>query len=192
MKSVKSLVCGLCSTAMLSFAAVVPASAQTVVQVSDALVAFTDTVVPGAAILTRNPDGVEVSLQLTGLDKKSGYTAWWIVFNNPENCIAPCTGDDLGIPEVNGHVFYATGYVTGTDGTAQVHASLRAGPAPEGIDIATQNPEPGLFNPLTAEIHMIAARSHGKLEAGLAAMQIGTLGGNCPCADQQAVVFPAP
>lgn len=193
MRSRKWLFSGLCSAAMLSFVAAIPAHAQSVVQAVDAQKAFTDIALPGAAILTRHPEGVDVSLQLTGLDKKSGYTAWWVIFNNPENCIiAPCALEDLGNPAVNGHIFFATGYVTGTDGIAQVHTSLRAGPVPEGIDVATENPDPGLVNPLTAEIHLIAARSHGKLKAGRTAMQIGNLVANCPCEDQQAVVFLAP
>ncbi len=154
----------------------------------------------GAGILTRSKKGVAVSLHMTGLQPLGAYTAWWIVFNEPDDCTDPCGLDDLiaGI----GQGFYATGYVAGAGGSANAYASLPEGPIPEGADRLSTffgfDPatETGLKDSFDAEIHLIAARSHGEVQAGLAADQIGSFDGNCggppdfpDCADLQAVAF---
>lgn len=154
---------------------------------------------PGAAILTRTSSGVEVSLHFTGLDAYAAYTAWWVVFNNPSKCTIPCGPDDVGAGV--GQVFHATGYVTGDDGVVNVSAHLARGAIPIGADRRSQfmlgaSPagETGLQQPYKAEIHLVAARSHGPLINGAVAGQIGSFAGSCVanggCVDQQAVMFP--
>ena len=134
-----------------------------------------------------------MEIRTTRLDRKAGYTAWWVIFNNPDACDADgCGLNDLGTAEVAASIFYAAGFVTGTDGTANVTAHLEAGVLAEGIDHFFG---PGLTaeNGLEAEIHAIV-RSHGALIAGLVADQIGSFAGACdlnPCEDQQAVAFQA-
>jgi hypothetical protein len=146
--------------------------------------------IDGAATLTRTEDAVRMEIRTADLDKKAGYTTWWVIFNNPENCVDGCGMDDLGNPQVAASIFYAGGFITGTDGAANVTAHLEAGVLAEGIDHFFG---PGLAagNGLEAECHAIV-RSHGLLIAGLVADQIGTIGGACdvnPCEDQQAIVF---
>ena len=103
---------------------------------------------------------------------------------------ADCGLNDLGVPEVNSSVFYAAGFVTGRDGTANVDARLNAGALPVGIDVLV----PGELMPgngFGAEVHMIV-RSHGAIITGEADVQVGTFNGACDiniCEDQQAVIF---
>lgn len=153
--------------------------------------------IAGAGTLIRTEDAVTVRLAMTGLDKKAGYTIWWIIFNNPDECSDPCGLDDLDDLDVEPGVFYAAGFITGTDGTANVVAHLESGDLTEGID-ELLGTEQGLEeeNGLGAEIHLIV-RSHGKLVVGAVDSQIGTFAGECgaeeddfpDCEDQQAIAF---
>lgn len=148
------------------------------------------TPLPGAATLVRTENEVWVTISTSELDKKAGYTVWWVVFNNPEECDGACDGSDLGTPEVNGSVLYAAGFVTGTDGTGHATAHLTGGDIPVGADVLVGN---GLAedNGFDAEIHMVV-QSHGKLISGSVAEQIGSFNGACDvntCEDQQAAVF---
>ncbi len=171
-----------------------------VIQSSDMFAAgVPGTPIASAGILTRDRKGVQVSLHMTGLEPGAGYTAWWIVFNKPDDCVEGCGFDDLfsGV----GQGFYSTGYIAGADGTANAYASLSEGRIPDGADRLSSffplDPasETGLKNSFKAEIHLIAARTHGPLIPGLVAAQIGTFDGACDiqtCQDQQVVVFGAP
>jgi len=38
----------------------------------------------GAGTMIRSADGVSATFSLSGLDKKAAYTAWWIIWNDPE------------------------------------------------------------------------------------------------------------
>jgi len=149
--------------------------------------------VDGGGTLTRTEDSLRMEICTTGLDKKAGYTTWWVIFNYPDECDQDgCGLNDLGNPAVGASVFYAAGFVTGTDGSANVTAHLEAGVLAEGIDVLILGPG-GLAagNGLAAEAHLIV-RSHGALIAGLVADQIGTFNGACDlnsCEDQQALVF---
>lgn len=143
--------------------------------------------VGGAATLIRTNNGVRARIATSGLDQNAAYTVWWIVWNNPSLCSAPCGPDDLGI--AGNSVFYAAGFVTGSDGTANVTADAEAGELPAGIDVLI----PGGLQPgrgLRAEIHMVV-RSHGPITPGSVATQIGSFDAACAvCSDQQAVAFP--
>lgn len=148
--------------------------------------------IAGGGTLLRTEDAVTVRLGMTGLDKKAGYTIWWIIFNNPDECSDPCDLDDLDKPEVQPGVFYAAGFITGSDGTANVVAHLESGDLTAGIDELLGTGQ-GLEeeNGLGAEIHLIV-RSHGKLLVGAVDTQIGTFDGACDvrtCEDQQAIAF---
>jgi hypothetical protein len=140
-----------------------------------------------AGTLTRSADSVTASLSLSGQDKKSSYTTWWVVWNDPSQCGVACDLEDLGVP--GNSVFYATGFVTGTDGTANVLAHLDAGSLRDGIDVLIPG---GLDagNGLAAEIHMIV-QSHGKTLEGSVSDQIGHFLGACnpDCEDQIAIAF---
>lgn len=152
---------------------------------------------PSAVELRRSPSGVELSARLTGLSPNGAYSAWWVIFNRPQNCTAPCGMDDIGAGV--GQVFNATGYMSDASGVANPVASLARGPIPFGVDRRSQsnpalNPasEVGLRQPFAAEIHVIVARHHGPAVTGRAAEQTTSFLGGCDvftCADQQAAVF---
>ena len=149
----------------------------------------------GAATLMRTRNEIQAQVRASGLDPEAAYTIWWVVFNNPKACATmPCGSADLRNPDVRGANFYATGFVTGTDGTANVDARLAAGRLPNGVDFIDfgtgVHPQLRRGNGLRAEIHMVL-RTHGPAVPGLVAEQISTGEfGNCPmCANQQAAVF---
>jgi hypothetical protein len=143
----------------------------------------------GAGTLTRTKRSVTARLYASGLDMEAAYTVWWVVWNDPSECAGtPCGLGDLGGP--GNSVFYATGFVTGADGTANVSAHVNAGSLRDGIDVLIPG---GLDagNGFDAEIHMII-RSHGGILAGLVSGQIGSFSGSCDinvCEDQQAIAF---
>ncbi len=100
--------------------------------------------------------------------------------------------DDLDNPATGASVFYAAGFVTGSDGTANISAHLDADALPRGIDVLLGN---GLMpgNVFGAEIHLLI-RSHGSLIPWRVAQKIGSVDGACDvnvCAEQQAVGFNA-
>lgn len=158
-------------------------------QTSDIVDFATGGPVAGAATLLRTRDSLSARIATSGLDTDAAYTVWWVLWNDPSLCTTtPCGEADLGIP--GNSVFYATGFVTGMDGTGNATAYLEAGRLPEGIEMLILGGlRPG--KGLQAEAHMVI-RSHGSLIPGSVADQIGTFAGGCAvnvCEDQQAVVF---
>jgi hypothetical protein len=154
----------------------------------------------GAGTMVRSADAVWATLSASGLDKKAAYTGWWIIFNNPEECIdgaGYCGPDDLDPSDSNGvgsSIFYALGFTTGTDGTVNLSTQITAGEIPVG---AQHFWGPGLAagNSFDAEIHLLF-RSHWKTLPGEAADQISDVDGACDatehgCSDQMAVQFNA-
>ena len=166
----------------------------------------------GEARLVRFENGVTMMISTNGLTEGDVYTAWWVVFNEPENCSdGVCGEDDIfvvedgiiprddagnramnfdGIGTANIAVIHASGqYVD--DGSLAVSASLGEGDVP-GILFG-----PGLLDAEIAEIHLVL-RSHGPADAELFADQISTFGGGCepmdalPCDDQQFAMFLPP
>ena len=167
------------------------ANAQSQIQFSNMHDFETGNDIAGAGSLTRTTDQLWANLALSGLDKKSAYTVWWVVFNSPGDCAAlPCGLGDLETPAVAASILRAGGFGTGTDGTANVSVHLNA------LDIV--EPSPVLFGPalipgngLAAEVHLIV-RSHAKYVVGRVDEQIGSVGGACDvndCEDQQAIIF---
>ena len=152
--------------------------------------------VDGGGTLTRTEDAIQVQIAMAGLDKDSAYTMWWIVFNNPAACLGTCGSDDFGNEIVEAGAFYAAGFVTGTDGSANISARLDAGDLPDGLDslLATrQGLNPG--NGHDAEIHLVM-RTHGRTVVGAVGEQVGTFGGECEpmpgfdgCQNQRAIIF---
>ena len=143
----------------------------------------------GGGYLTRTEDQASARLSLSGLDKKAAYTLWFVVFNSPGDCAAiPCSLGDLGSADAS--ILWAGGFVTGTDGTANVTVHLDSSDIPVGTDVLLGTGlNPG--NGFDAEIHLIV-RTHGKTIVGSVDSQIGSFAGQCDvndCADQQAVIF---
>lgn len=173
----------------------------------------------GAGLLWRTRQAIWASLSPSGLDPVHGYTVWWVIFNNPENCqdAAPtvpgsplCGLGDLGEPSVDPAVFYAGGFISGpdvngsgfADGSPNAAFHLAAGDVAEGIDILIEGQTQGgnglnRGNGFGAEVHMII-RSHQPISDGSVDEQIGTFAGLCgdapdflECEDRQAVAFTA-
>jgi hypothetical protein len=147
--------------------------------------------VAGAGTLTRTKKLVTAGIFTTGLDPSAAYTIWWIVWNDPSACVGGCGEDDLEI--AGNSIFYAGGFVTGEDGSANVIVQMTPGVLNRGIEVFAGK---GLDKKkvFKAEIHLII-RSHGPLIKGLVDLQIGTFDGGCgmevpdPCHDHQAVAF---
>ena len=147
--------------------------------------------VAGAATLTRTLESATARIYTSGLDKKAAYTIWWVVWNDPAECIGGVCGDgddDFGV--TGNSVFYAGGFVTGTDGTANVSVHVEAGDLADGIDVLIPG---GLeaSHGFLAEIHVVI-RTHGKTIVGMVDLQIGSFNGACPpntCTDTQAAAF---
>lgn len=141
--------------------------------------------------------------QCAGLGQKGRVHGVLVVFNNPGECVGdPCGLGDLFEGDVDGSVFYATGFVTGTDGTANVTAHLPSGEIADGVDVVVgiggilavteEEPELGAGNGLLAEVHVIL-RTHSATIEGLVNEQIGGFLGACDqtfCEDQHFFVFP--
>ena len=147
--------------------------------------------VAGAATLTRTEDSVTARIYASGLDTGAAYTIWWVVWNDPTQCAGGPGGCALGDLGVTGNsVFYAGGFVTGADGTANVSVTVVADDLAAGIDVLLGN---GLDeeNGFGAEMHLVL-RTHGNIIAGMADLQIGSFNGGCPpntCTDTLAAVF---
>jgi hypothetical protein len=142
----------------------------------------------GAGRIVRTEDAVSAYLSMGDLDARAAYTVWWVVWNNPGDCVDGCGLDDIGLASI----FYATGFVTGPSGTANASAHLEAGDYTDGIEVLLDNGGLALGNGLGAELHMIV-RTHGRVIRGRVAEMISTVGGACDvnlCDDQQAIAFP--
>jgi len=157
----------------------------------------TGEVLAGAGTMIRSEDEVWATFSLSGLDKKAAYTAWWIVFNNPDECVngaGHCGPNDLGPGPAGSSIFYALGFTTGTDGTANLSTHVTAGETPYGQQKFFGD---GLAagNGFDAEMHILF-RSHWKTIPGEAAAQISDVDGACGatehgCSDQVALQFNA-
>lgn len=146
--------------------------------------------VAGAGTLTRTKKLVTAGIFTTDLDPSAAYTIWWIVWNDPSACVGGCGEDDLEI--AGNSIFYAGGFVTGADGSANVNVQMTPGVVNKGIELFAGK---GLDKKkvFKAEIHLII-RSHGSLIPSMVDVQIGTFDGGCditpdPCHDHQAVAF---
>jgi hypothetical protein len=143
---------------------------------------------PGAGTLIRTKQSIHARFALGGLDPDAAYTMWWVIWNDPSVCVAnPCGLPDLGAP--GNSVFYATGFVTGADGTANVSTDVNTGALPDGLHVIIPG---GLAsgNGFGAEIHALV-QSHGGIDPGNVATQISIDGGACNlvCAIQQGIMF---
>lgn len=133
-----------------------------------------------SSLATSNAGG-KVTLQTTDLATGHTVTIWWVIFNEPQNCIhspAPglaCGPGDLppfgGDPSVVSSVVYAAGHVVGGSGNATFSGRLATGDASDALW------GPGLTKPTTAEIHFVV-HDHGMLTPNQRAEGIHNFG---PC-----------
>jgi hypothetical protein len=155
--------------------------------------------VKGGGILLRSKDAVEARLSTMGLDAKTAYTVWWVIFNKPSKCSEECGEDDFypyGIEQAEISVVYANGFVTGANGVANVTAHLNAGKVPAGWGVIfgwKDDKKSGLKkgNGNKAELHMVV-RTHGLAEVGNVGFRTSNVEDDCDedrCSDQQFIVF---
>jgi hypothetical protein len=118
--------------------------------------------VPGASsTLVRTANGIDISLQTSGLPADHAVTLWALIFNNPSMCGSGGCDEsrgDLGIPGVQGSVQHVAGHVVGS--TSTFAGRLVVGDAADAFF------GPGLLNPFGAEIHLIV-RDHGVASADI-------------------------
>ena len=139
----------------------------------------------GGGTLNRDDDSIHLRVSAAGLDKKSTYSAWFIIFNNPEACGGesaplPCMGPDLGNPDVGGAVINAGGFVTGTDGTGYFSGELEEEDIPGGACCFGY-----LGDSMKAEVHIVL-QTHSKHDIGAVSSQMSVPDG----VDQLFLVFP--
>ncbi len=150
----------------------------------------------GVSLLTRDSDAGQVSVKInaTHLMRGAAYTYWWVVFNNPDNCLAPACGEaDLfnpdGTPNVDQinavgiSVLGGNGEVANRGGRATFTGTLLEGDAGDHDVVIGPG---GMFDfpwlledATTAEIHIVL-RNHGPALSGAALeAQLTTFGANC-------------
>jgi len=160
------------------------AAADGAFQASDVHIFLTDTPIAGAATLTRDDDSIETRGALSKIEKKAVYSVWWIIFNNP----AGCSGEGEGVcgladvfPDgpADAAVRNASGFISGTDGTAYFVGELEEGEPPAGLPGFGQ-----LNDPMGAEVHLVI-QSHGTPVPGTVAFEMTHPTGT----DLYAVVF---
>ncbi len=118
-------------------------------------------VVPGASsTFVRTPNGINVTLQTTGLPEGHAFTMWALIFNDPTACNAGGCHEskgDLDIAAVQGSVYRVAGHIVGEP--ASFGGQIKLG------DAENARRGPGLLDPYGAEIHLIV-RDHGVAGTG--------------------------
>ena len=157
-------------TALAMAAFQTPAAKAAEISMSDVL-DFVNFDVQGSSILIRNPGGLTASLSASsGIESGAAVTLWFVVFNEPEDCISEdpdnpgvtiCSGEDVFVdPEpAQVAVIYGTGHVVGNGGQAHFSASLDEGDT-SGAVFTNFYPQDQLLDSEAAEIHLVV-RTHG-------------------------------
>lgn len=164
------------------------------------------------AALARMGGGLHVTVNTVGLMAGHAVTAWFVVFNNPENCSdGECGENDIfnfdsagdfvlnadgsppmnmaGIGAANISVHRADGLIIDVDGSAQFMGSLVVGDVSEVVFGG------GLVDAHVAEVHIVL-RDHGAAIPSSNNEMTNSLNGGCsgtwpnePCTDLQFAVF---
>lgn len=141
-------------------------------QASDIILFSNGDPIAGGATMTRDDDSVHVRAALSHIKKKSVYSVWWIIFNNPAGCAdggpGVCGESDVypGGP-ADAAVINAAGFITGKDRTGYFVADLEVGVPPA----STVAPFGQLNDSMGAEIHMVI-QSHGRPVPGSVAFEM--------------------
>jgi len=139
--------------------------------------------VPGASsTLVRTKDAITMTIHTSELDPGAAYTVWWIIFNNPDNCVGGCGPDDLMRAGVDGSVLWATAHVIGNNGVGNFAAHLEEDNPPGFVIFG-----PGLQDAEGAEAHFFV-RTHGQPIPSQIVEQRTIPNGGCPpntCDNQQ-------
>ncbi len=135
-----------------------------------------------SSTLVRTNNGITMTIHTSELEEGAAYTCWWVIFNNPENCVGGCDQDDLFRAGVNASVLWATGHVIGNNGVGNFAANLGEG-KPKGQVLLG----PGLQDAEGAEAHFFV-RTHGQPIPSQIVAQRTIPNGGCPpntCDNQQ-------
>jgi hypothetical protein len=142
----------------------------------------TGIVLSGTSTLVRNDNGVSMTIRANDLLSNHAYTAWFVAFNDPAQCIGGCGVDDIlanrGVPAVR----FGGGHLVGASGQANIGGHLAAGNT--GGPACAAGPSlgacgPGLLEPRTAIIHLVL-RTHGPAIPGLINEHTSSFNGGCP------------
>jgi hypothetical protein len=164
------------------------------------------------ATLGRLDGGVHITVDTVGLTPGHAVTAWFVVFNNSENCSdGECGENDIfnldgdgafisnadgsppmnmdGIGASNISVHRADGLIIDVEGTAQFLGGLVVGDMSEAVFGG------GLVDANAAEVHIVL-RDHAAAIPGSTNAMVNSLSGGCadewpnePCEDVQFAVF---
>ena len=158
----------------------------------------------GSSRLLRSKKEISMTISTTGLTGGNAHSIWWILFNSPENCVAPNECDEADVPvafgggadaahvaEVEFSAVNATGGVVDPDGYGNFSASLNEGAPPAGVQVLIGS---GLKDAQNTEVHLLV-RMHDTATAGMVGDQISMVNGGCPvsgCVNVQASIHRAP
>jgi len=137
----------------------------------------------GGGTLNRSANSIQVRVAATGLEATAVYSAWFVIFNAPENCAGGpgnCAGPDVGNPATKAGVRNAGGFITGADGSGYFTGSMSTGAAPAGMAGFGR-----LMNGLNAEIHIVL-QTHGAPAPGTVGFEMSHPTGD----DEYFLIFP--
>jgi hypothetical protein len=145
-----------------------------------------------SSTLVRNHTQVTLTMHTSQLPPGHVVTAWWIIFNAPQNCQFPIysyqcgPGDITGSPLALPSVMYADGRMIGGDGGATFAASLKVGNGSAcvtiPIDVNTSGTALYPCNPLVSasgpHVHVLLL-DHGPAIPGMIDQQLHVYGAGC-------------
>lgn len=157
----------------------------------------------GASFLKRNKKGIQLEGYTTGLNPGSAHSIWWVIYNEPSNCVdgggnfneVGCNIDEVVnqdlAKKVGTSLMWAGGFISDSNGSAFFRAELMKNQKLGEVMLGD-----GLKRPMNAEIHFLI-REHGPLQTGMVDKQISTFGGGCgedayPCKEVQRGIHPVP
>lgn len=166
------------------------AVADAVARTSSDVWTSSDLSVVGSSWLGRHGHSLSMTLKTSDLPAGMAVTVWWVVFNEPENCLYPtpvsqCGQRDIFFnPDVRADVLYAAGHVTGRGRSHTFAAQRRVGDDSGSVMPFINNvlgmdlPSVGLENIFGAEVHLVV-RSHGEALPSHMPDMIQTFNGGC-------------
>ena len=156
------------------------ANSNDVVTMTDVLSPITNEVV-GSSTLTRSEDQIMTRFETSMLTPSYAYTLWWLVVNQPENCMtSPCGLADFANPDISVDVLFVSGRVANQSGEAIFTGVLLENDGTTSVNDQLGLPIDvgGLQDTQTAQIHVVL-RSHGPAQTGLVDEQISMYTGGC-------------
>lgn len=144
-----------------------------------------------SATLVTTSAGASVRIRTSRLNPGHAYTLWWVVINNPAECVdfpAPCRPNPdvlVNSARTQSQILFAAGHAVGEAGGSTFAAHLPSGPIDNGW-LGDQ----GFTNPRGAEIHVVL-NDHGPALAAHMPDMIRTNRGGCSDASPFPSLFPA-